>query len=190
LLWHHANCLFTRAHRIILCCCSQRITRLSHPPTLGWGPGGQPYSCCQPDPRIFFSTFPGQPCKSDLPSVPLLSYCPVVPLLCSLLVSLCWAGSIAVPQRLPRRGETNSATTANEGPVRIQYKCLVPIYVFPEMKLLFPKQNNNILFPSSYAHISVRDLNTSRIGLPILLQGNMWTDPGNILITHRHMHVN
>jgi hypothetical protein len=25
--------------------------------------------------------------------------------------------------------------TANEGPVRNQYKCLVPIYVFPEMKL-------------------------------------------------------
>ncbi len=25
--------------------------------------------------------------------------------------------------------------TANEGPVKIQYKCLVPIYVFPEMKL-------------------------------------------------------
>ncbi len=25
--------------------------------------------------------------------------------------------------------------TANEGPVRIQYKCLVPIYVFPEIKL-------------------------------------------------------
>jgi hypothetical protein len=25
--------------------------------------------------------------------------------------------------------------TANEGPVIIQYKCLVPIYVFPEMKL-------------------------------------------------------
>jgi hypothetical protein len=25
--------------------------------------------------------------------------------------------------------------TANEGPVRIQYQCLVPIYVFPEMKL-------------------------------------------------------
>jgi hypothetical protein len=27
------------------------------------------------------------------------------------------------------------ACTANEGPVRIQYKCLVPIYVFLEMKL-------------------------------------------------------
>jgi hypothetical protein len=25
--------------------------------------------------------------------------------------------------------------TANEVPVRIQYKCLVPIYVLPEMKL-------------------------------------------------------
>jgi hypothetical protein len=29
--------------------------------------------------------------------------------------------------------------TANEGPMRIQYKCLVPIFVFSEMKLLFPK---------------------------------------------------
>jgi hypothetical protein len=47
--------------------------------------------------------------------------------------------------------------TANEGPVRIQYKCLVPKYVFPEMKLLFPKQNYNVLSPSSYTHISVRD---------------------------------
>jgi hypothetical protein len=69
--------------------------------------------------------------------------------------------------------------TAKEGPVRIQYKCLVLIYVLPEMKLLFPKQNYNVLSPSSYTHISVRDLYISRIGLPILLQGNMWTDPGN-----------
>jgi hypothetical protein len=60
--------------------------------------------------------------------------------------------------------------TANEGPVRIQYKCLVPNYVFPEMKLLFPKQNYNVLSSSSYTHISVRDLYISRIGLPILLQ--------------------
>jgi hypothetical protein len=28
-----------------------------------------------------------------------------------------------------------SIFTANEGPVGIQYKCLVPIYVFPEIKL-------------------------------------------------------
>jgi hypothetical protein len=69
---------------------------------------------------------------------------------------------------------------ANEGLVKILYKCLVPIYVFPEMKLLFPKQNYNVLSLSFYTPISVRDLYISRIGLPILLQGNMWTNPGNI----------
>jgi hypothetical protein len=62
--------------------------------------------------------------------------------------------------------------TANEGPMRIQYKCLVPIYVFPEIKLLFPKQYYNVLSPNSYAHISVRDLYISMIRLLILLQAN------------------
>jgi hypothetical protein len=75
---------------------------------------------------------------------------------------------------------SKSICTAKEGPVRIQYKCLVPIYVFPERKLLFPKQNYNVLSPSSYTPISVTDLYISRIGLSILLQGNMWTGPGNI----------
>ncbi len=79
--------------------------------------------------------------------------------------------------------------TAKEGPVRIQYKCLVPMYVFPEIKLLFPKQNYNVQSPSSYTHISVRDFYISRKGLYILLQGNIWTDPGNIWIAHRHMNV-
>ncbi len=38
--------------------------------------------------------------------------------------------------------------TENEGPVRIQYKCLVTIYVFPEMKLAWPRyfQNRIIMF--------------------------------------------
>jgi hypothetical protein len=40
---------------------------------------------------------------------------------------------------------------------------------------LFPKQNYNVLSPNSYTHISVKDLYTSRIGLSILLQPNMWT---------------
>jgi hypothetical protein len=71
-------------------------------------------------------------------------------------------------------------TTANEWRLRIHYKSLVPIYVFPEMKLLLPRQNYNVPSPSSYTQISVRDLYISRIGLPILLQGNMWIDPGNI----------
>ncbi len=83
--------------------------------------------------------------------------------------------------------------TANKELVRIHYKCLVPIYVFPAMKLLFPKQNYNVLSPSSYTHIAVGDLYISRIGLPILLLGNMWsflwTHPGNIPNAHRHMNV-
>ncbi len=45
--------------------------------------------------------------------------------------------------------------TEKKGPVRIQYKCLVPVYIFSEMKLLFPKQNYNVLSPSSCTHISV-----------------------------------
>jgi hypothetical protein len=74
----------------------------------------------------------------------------------------------------------DKVSTANKGRVRIQYKCLVPIELFPEMKLWFPKQNYNVLSPSSYTHISVRDLYISRIGLPILLQGNMWANHGNL----------
>ncbi len=73
--------------------------------------------------------------------------------------------------------------------MRIQYKCLAPVYVIPEMKLLCQKQKNNVLSSSSYTHVSLRDLYISRIGLPILLQGNMWTDPGNKQIAHRHMNV-
>jgi hypothetical protein len=51
--------------------------------------------------------------------------------------------------------------TANEGPVRIQYKCQVPIYVFPEMKLgglVISKQNYNVLYPNFHVHVSVSDL--------------------------------
>jgi hypothetical protein len=81
------------------------------------------------------------------------------------------------------------ATLQMKGRWEILYKCQVSICVLPEMKLLFPKQNYNVLFPSSYTHISVRILYITRIGLPILLQGNMWTNPGNILIAHRHMNV-
>ncbi len=55
-------------------------------------------------------------------------------------------------------GHADWAHTANEGPVRIQYTCLVPVYVFPKIKLLFPKQNYNVLSPSSYTLISVSDL--------------------------------
>jgi hypothetical protein len=48
-----------------------------------------------------------------------------------------------------------------------------PIDVFPEMKLFD-------LIPNSYIHVSVSDLYIPRIGLPIWLQQNSLTDPGNI----------
>jgi hypothetical protein len=53
---------------------------------------------------------------------------------------------------------------------------MVPSYVFPEMKLLFPKLNYNVMSPCSYTHIFVRDLYISSIGLPILLQESRYVD--------------
>jgi hypothetical protein len=47
------------------------------------------------------------------------------------------------------------------------------IYVFSEKKLLG-------LIPNSYIHVSVSDLYIPRIDLPIWLQQNKQTDPGNI----------
>ncbi len=41
--------------------------------------------------------------------------------------------------------------------------------------------------PNFHIHVSVSDLYIPRIGLPILLQENMWTYSGNIKIAHRHM---
>jgi hypothetical protein len=44
--------------------------------------------------------------------------------------------------------------------MRIQYKCLGPIYLFPEMKLLFPKQNYNVPCPylyEIYIYIYIQD---------------------------------
>jgi hypothetical protein len=48
--------------------------------------------------------------------------------------------------------------TANIGPVRIQYKCLVLIYVFSKINCvasLLPKQNYNVLSPNFHIHVSV-----------------------------------
>ena len=75
-------------------------------------------------------------------------------------------------------------------PVRIQYKCLVSHLCIPRKETInFQKENYNVLSPSSYTHISVSNLYISRIGLPILPKGNMWTDPVKIQIAHRHMNV-
>ncbi len=54
--------------------------------------------------------------------------------------------------------------------------------IFSEKVLLGLSRNFHI-------YVSVSDLYIPTIGLPILLQENMWTDPGNIKIAHRHMNV-
>jgi hypothetical protein len=53
-----------------------------------------------------------------------------------------------------------------------------PISVFLVMKL-------RVLVPNSNTHVYVSDLYIPGIGLPVWLQQNKQTDPGNINITHR-----
>ncbi len=43
--------------------------------------------------------------------------------------------------------------------------------------------------PNFHIHVPVSNLYIPTIDLPILLQENMWTNPGNISIAHRHMNV-
>jgi hypothetical protein len=45
------------------------------------------------------------------------------------------------------------------------------------------------LRPNFHIHVSVSDLHIPTIGLPILLQENMWPDPGKIEIAHRYMNM-
>jgi hypothetical protein len=45
---------------------------------------------------------------------------------------------------------------------------------------IIPEQDMHRVSPNFHIHVSVSDLYISRIGLPILLQENMWTDSGNI----------
>jgi hypothetical protein len=40
--------------------------------------------------------------------------------------------------------------------------------------------------PNLYIHVYVSDLYIPTIGLPILLQENMWTDPGNVDRSQAH----
>jgi hypothetical protein len=53
---------------------------------------------------------------------------------CSILYSVCTLNILSSTNE--QKGLAHAMPyTVNEGPVKIQYKCLVPIYVFPEMKL-------------------------------------------------------
>jgi hypothetical protein len=75
--------------------------------------------------------------------------------------------------------------TANEEPVRIQYKCLVLISVLPEMKLLglvIYRTELNILSPNFHIQVSESNLYIPRIDLTI--EQNY-----NILSPNFHIHV-
>ncbi len=45
---------------------------------------------------------------------------------------------------------------------------------------MFPEKELRGLSPNFHTHVFVSELYISTIDLPILLQENMWTDPGNI----------
>ncbi len=48
------------------------------------------------------------------------------------------------------------------------------------LKQVFPAKELRGLSPNFHIHVYVSDLNIPTIDLLILLQENMWTDPGNI----------
>jgi hypothetical protein len=62
-------------------------------------------------------------------------------------------------------------------------------YNTKNFKQIFPEKELRGLSPNFHIHVSVGDLYIPTIDLPILLQENMWTDPGNIKIAQRHMNV-
>jgi hypothetical protein len=48
------------------------------------------------------------------------------------------------------------------------------------LKSIFPEKEMCGLSPNFHIQASVSDLYIPTIGVPILVQENMWTDPGNI----------
>ncbi len=76
------------------------------------------------------------------------------------------------------------AWAANEGPGENPFQMSGSDLCIPRMKLravsLFTKQNCNVLSPRFHINVSVRDLYVPSIDLPVLLQPNRQTDPGNI----------
>ncbi len=56
-------------------------------------------------------------------------------------------------------------------------------------KKIFPEKELRGLSPYFHIHLSVSDLYIPTMGLPILLQENIWTESGKIKIAHRHMNV-
>ncbi len=112
--------------------------------------------------------------SSVKPSIPLvcLPFCPFITFSC-LPLSISSSNESPSFFSIDRMSKICcSPYTANEEPVRIQYKFQVPIYVFPAKKLHLLVSSNNVLSPNFHIPVSVSDLYIPRIGLPILLQPN------------------
>ncbi len=58
-----------------------------------------------------------------------------------------------------------------QSPAKTQYR---------NAKQIFPEKELRGLSPIFHSYVSVNDLYIPPIGLPILLQENMWTDPRNM----------
>ncbi len=59
--------------------------------------------------------------------------------------------------------------------------------IFAQLLIYSQKKELLGLSPNFHIHVSVSDLNSTTIGLPILLQENMWTDPWEY-INRSHTH--
>ncbi len=55
------------------------------------------------------------------------------------------------------------------------------------LKQIFPEKELRSRSPNFHIHVSVSDLYIPTMDLPILLQENIWTDPGNLINAHRRM---
>jgi hypothetical protein len=75
------------------------------------------------------------------------------------------------PEKEYIKGIYVAVHTANEGSERFQYKGLVLVYVFQEIKKcaasLLPKQDYYVVSPNFHTHVPVSDLYFPTIGLPI-----------------------
>jgi hypothetical protein len=94
------------------------------------------------------------------------------------------------------RGETNSLGGGGEGgggPTTMGHSgtlASLQRHNKENSRQIFPKKELRGLSPGFHIHVSVSDLYISVIGLPILLQENMWTDPGNINRSQTHEYGN
>jgi hypothetical protein len=72
----------------------------------------------------------------------------------------------------------------------ITHSALMKVYNYTAKKfhLCIPEKELRGLSPNFHMHVSASDFYTPTIGLPVLLQENMWTDPGNICINRSQTH--